>query len=145
MIQRAIAAALLVGLVSPAFAQKMGPAYDQAAGLAAGKSPDAAYDGSAARTAVQVPPPGAAASAAAAVETTPAATAIHPNLEASKVPEPDAAKGKFFTKAGLKFGAVGALTGGAAGWILGGPIGAAIGIVAGFAIGFLLSKVLRKR
>jgi hypothetical protein len=148
MIHRTIAAALLVGLGSPVLAgQFASPAYDQAAGMAAGKSADAAYDGSTARTAVQTQVAGALATGGLAVETPPATltAASRPALTAASVPEPtkDATKGKFITKQGLLWGAGGATVGAGVGWFLGGPIGAVIGGLAGFAIGFLLSKILK--
>lgn len=148
MIHRAIAAALLTGLVSPVLAgQFAGPAYDQAAGLAAGRSAEAAYDGSAVRTPVQTQVDGALKTGGLAVERPPETVppSVHPAAAADTVPEPsrDGEKGKFFTKRGLTVGAGGAAAGAGIGWFLGGPLGAAIGALAGFAIGFVLSKLLR--
>ena len=154
MIHRTIAAVLLAGLASPVLAQKMGPAYDQAAGLAAGHSADAAYDGSAARTPVQpqrtpvqTQVDGALATGGLAVERPPETVppTVRPALTDSAVPEPSRSgdNGKFFTKKGLMYGAGGAAAGAGIGWFLGGPLGAVIGALAGFAIGFALSKLLR--
>ena len=148
MIHRTIAAALLAGLSSQALAgQFAGPAYDQAAGMAAGKSADAAYDGRPAQTAVRAQVAGALTTGGLSVEASPAAT--NPALMASAVPQPlqAAKKGNFFTKPGVLFGG-GVAAGAGLGWYLGhlgglgGPLGAVIGALAGFAIGFLLSKVL---
>ncbi|HEX4046486.1 MAG TPA: hypothetical protein VH309_01555 [Elusimicrobiota bacterium] len=147
MIQRAIVAALLAGLASPVLAGQLGPAYDQAAGLAAGKSADATYDGGPARAAVQAQVAGAVQAGGLAVETPSAATApsaLRPALTADVVPPaPEPSKGKFLTVHGVLFGVGGAAVGAGVGWVLGGPIGAALGALAGFAIGFLLSKLLR--
>lgn len=154
MIHRTIAVVLLAGLASPVLAQTMGPAYDQAAGLAAGHSADAAYDGSAARTPVQpqrtpvqTQVDGALTTGGLAVERPPETVppTVRPALTDSTVPEPsrNGENGKFFTKKGLMWGAGAAVVGGGIGWWLGGPLGAAIGALAGFAIGFLLSKLLR--
>ncbi len=149
MIHRTIAAALLLGLASQVLAGEfVSPAYDQAAGMAAGRNADATYDGSAARTAVQAQVDGAVATGGLAVETSPAAVtpASRPALTAAAVPEPAKApaKGKFFSGRSLLFGAGGAAVGAGVGWFLGGPIGAVVGALAGFAIGFLLSKILPK-
>lgn len=147
MIHRTIAAALLVGLAVPVLAG--GPALDQATGLANGRSADAAYDGTPARTAVQTQVNGALTTGGLAVETPPAAvtSASRPTLTAAAVPSPDKAAEKepFVTKRGLLWGAGGAVVGGGIGWFLGGPIGAALGALAGFAIGFALSKVLHHK
>jgi len=149
MIHRTIAAALLIGLASPALA---GVAMDQANGLTTGRSPDAVFDGSAPRAAVQTQVDGALKTGDLAVEAPPVppasvtGAAHTASYAAAPVPEPtqDGTKGKFFTKRGLTIGVGGAVAGGAIGWLLGGPIGAAIGALAGFAIGFLLSKLLKR-
>ena len=146
MIHRTIATALLIGLASPVLAQKFAsPTYDQAAGMAAGKSADATYDGGPARSAVQTQVSGALTTGGLAVEPPSVTAASRPGLAAAKVPEPgkESSKGKFFTTRGLLFGAGGAAAGAGIGWLLGGPIGAVIGALAGFVIGFALSKILR--
>jgi hypothetical protein len=150
MIHRTIAVALLAGLASPVLANPApatGPAYDQAAGLAAGRSADAVYDGGAARTPVQAQVAGALQTGGLAVErpSEAAPSTMRPALTDAAVPEPShaAGGGKFFNKTTLLYGAGGAATGAGIGWLLGGLLGAAIGAAAGFAIGFLLSKVLK--
>jgi hypothetical protein len=148
MIHRTIAAALLVGLASQVLAGEfVSPAYDQAAGMAAGRNADTTYDGTAARTAVQAQVAGAVTTGGLAVETPPAAItpASRPALTANAVPQPAKApaKEKFFSGRSLLFGAGGAAVGAGVGWVFGGPIGAIIGAIAGFAIGFLLSKILK--
>lgn len=151
MIQRTIAVALLAGLASPVLANTpaTGPAYDQAASLAAGHSADAVYDGSAARTPVAAQVDGALTTGGLAVERPPQTvppSAMRPALTDAAVPEPShAASGKFFSKTSLLYGAGGAAAGAGIGWLFGGLLGAAIGAVAGFAIGFLLSKVLKHK
>ena len=148
MIHRTIAAVLLATLASPVLAQRSTvPAYDQAAGLAAGHSPDAAYDGSAARTPVQAQVSGALKTGGLAVErpseTVP--SSMHPALTDEAVPEPTrtADNGKFFSKTSLLYGADGAAAGAGIGWLFGGLLGAAVGALAGLVIGFTLSKLLR--
>jgi len=154
MLHRTIAVALLAGLAAPALANTppTGPAYDQAAGLAAGHSADAVYDGGAARTPVQVQVDGALTSGGLAVERPP--QTVPPTLRPADAgpdlpppPSPDdgggTGGGKFFSKTALMFGAGGAAAGAGLGWILGGLLGAAIGAAAGFAIGFIVSKLLK--
>jgi hypothetical protein len=148
MIHRTIAAVLLAGLASPVLAQRSpGPAYDQAAGLAAGRSPDAAYDGGAARTPVQTQVDGALKTGGLAVERPPETVppSMRPALTDSAVPEParTADNGKFFSKTSLLYGAGGAAAGAGIGWLFGGLLGAAIGALAGFVIAFAVSKLLR--
>ena len=148
MIHRTIAALLLTGLASPVLAASLaGPAYDQAAGMAAGKSADAAYDGSTARTAVRTQVDGAVKTGDLAVEkpSAEAPTTVRTAPTTAAVPEPahDAAKGPFFTRRATVAGGAGAAAGAVAGFFLGGGLfGAAIGALAGFAIGFALSKML---
>ncbi|HXT00454.1 MAG TPA: hypothetical protein VN915_07245 [Elusimicrobiota bacterium] len=151
MIHRTIAVALLAGLASPVLANTTptGPAYDQAAGLAAGRSADAVYDGGAARTPVQVQVDGALQTGGLAVERPPETVppSARPALtDATAVPEPShaAGGGKFFSKTSLLYGAGGAAAGAGIGWLFGGLLGAAIGAAAGFLIGFALSKLLKK-
>lgn len=150
MLHRTIAVALLAGLASPVLAapQPTGPAYDQAAGLAAGRSADAVYDGGAARTPVQVQVAGALQTGGLAVERPPETVppSMRPALtDNAAVPEPSrsAGNGKFFSKTSLLYGAGGAAAGAGVGWLFGGLIGAAIGAVAGFVIAFALSKLLK--
>lgn len=149
MIHRTIAVALLAGLAAPALANTppTGPAYDQAAGLAAGRSADAVYDGNAARTPVQVQVDGALQTGGLSVERPPETVppTARPALVDENVPAPShaAGNGKFFNKTSLLYGAGGAAAGAGIGWLFGGLLGAAIGAVAGFAIGFLLSKILK--
>ena len=144
MLNRIVAAALLVGLACPVLA---GPILDQAAGLAGGKSGDLVYDGSTAK------------SAAPQVDGTlktgdPLATAgkpaSRPALTAGFVPTPphDAPKKKDSVKRDVIVGLIGAAAAVRVGFslgLIGGPIGAVVGALLGFAIGFFLSKRLLKK
>lgn len=144
MTHRTVVAALLAGLASPALAaQLVGPAYNQAAGMAAGKNPDAAYDGSPARTELQSPT-SAAPAAVLAAETSPAsASAARPALTA-EIPEPPRTNAQTnFWKNNFVLGVVGIASGARAGWILGGPVGAVVGAFIGFSISFAVSTLLR--
>jgi len=144
MIQRTFVAALLAGLASPVLAaQLVGPAYNQATGMAMGKNPDAAYDGSPARTEL----PGQIAAAPTpvlAAETSPAATsAARPALTAD-IPEPPRTNAQTtFWRNNLVLGVVGITSGARVGWILGGPVGAVVGAFVGFSISFAVSTLLR--
>lgn len=154
MIHRTIAVALLAGLASPVLANPApatGPAYDQAAGLAAGRSAEAVYDGGAARTPVQVQVDGALTPGGLAVEAPRPPQTVPPtsrpatlDQELPPPPTPDDGGGKFFSKTSLLYGAGGAAAGAGIGWLFGGLLGAAIGAAAGFAIGFVLSKLLKR-
>ena len=147
MIRRTIAAALLAGLVSPALAaQFASPAYDQAAGLANGKTQaDATYDGGASRGAVAAPV--TAGSPAAASQT--ALAPARPALAAQEVPSPaKETTGKLFSVHNVLYGAGGAAVGAGLGLlILGGPLSALVGALAGAMIGislaFSMSKMMR--
>src|SRR6185312_2831440 len=145
MIHRTIAVALLAGLAAPALANTppTGPAYDQAAGLAAGHSADAVYDGGAARTPVQVQVDGALTQGGLAVEhpVPPAVIKADVPPDLPPPPSPPSDSG-LFNKTSLMYGAGGAAVGGGIGWLFGGLLGAVIGAVAGFAIGFVLSKFM---
>jgi hypothetical protein len=142
---RTTVAALLLLLAAAAHAtDAAGPAYTQAADLAAGRTPaTVGYDGSAARLAVQEQVGGALTTGGLTVPAVQPSVAR--NMLAPHVVPPPAEsteKPAFFSGHSLMFGAGGAAVGAAAGWFLGGPIGALIGAAAGFAIGFLLSKFL---
>lgn len=143
MIHRAIAAALLVGLASAAaHASQIGPAYNQAADLAAGKNAGSVYDGASARGVIQNEVKGAMTMGELAVPkvSTQAATG-RDLLKDAAVPAPDKSADKgFFSGKSLKMGGGGAILGAFLGFLLGGPIGALIGAAAGLGIGFATSK-----
>ena len=151
MIHRAIVATLLVGLGLPAFAasQFTGPAYDQAQGLASGRTQsNAVFDNNTAAGATQTQVAGAMATGGLTVPDPAAApAAIRPDLTASTLPEVPApatapAHAKLFSTHSVLFGAGGAVIGATAGWLCGGPLGAVIGLLAGFLIGFVVSKFM---
>jgi len=146
MDRRTIAAALLLLLGTAASAGEIGPAYGQAADIAAGRTaPETGYDGSAARLAVSEQVKGALTTGGLTV---PAASPVSSRTLLAPKPVPPPApqeKERFFSvsRHNLTMGGGGAIAGALAGWLLGGPLGALIGAAAGFAIGFLLSKFLR--
>jgi hypothetical protein len=112
MIHRAIAAAVLIASAfSPALAAPFSsPSYNEAADLAAGKSPAAAYDGGSARGAVRGEVNGALTAGALAVpKTAPNAASAHDVLRPTSVPSPDGAtKEGFFSGRSLLMGGAGA-------------------------------------
>ncbi len=142
---RTTVAALLLLLAAAAHAAEVpGPAYTEAADLAAGRTTAATgYDGSSSRLAVAGQVNGALTTGGLivpAVAPVPARTLLAPHTVPSPAETSD--KKEFLSTESLLSGAGGAAVGAAAGWFLGGPIGALIGAAAGFAIGFLLSKLL---
>lgn len=144
MIHRAVAAALLAGLASPVLAARLaGPAYNQAAGMAAGKNPDAAYDGSPARTELQSPT-SAAPTAVLAAETSPASASAARAALTAEIPEPTRTNAQTnFWKNNFFLGVGGIASGAFAGWLLCGPVGAVVGAFIGFSISFAVSTFLR--
>jgi hypothetical protein len=143
MIRGTIVAALLAGLsCSAAFAAAPGPAYNQAADLAAGKSAGAVYDGSSARSAVEGEVKGALSTGELSVPATTARPASSRDLLTDAVvPAPDKSADKgFFSGKSLKMGGGGAILGAFIGFLLGGPMGALIGAGVGLGLGFATSK-----
>ena len=134
MRRRTIAAILLAALSSPALAFTS-TTYDQAANMAAGKTPaNAAYDGNAARASMPAPGVGAPTANVPAAADPYAPAVLAPLLPAAatlRVPAPESERSNQApvdrSRRALLYG-----TG-----------GAALGAMAGFGIGVLLSKILR--
>lgn len=143
MIRGTIAAALLVGLASSAaLAAPVGPAYNQAADLAAGKNAGSVYDGSSGRGLIREEVNGAMMKGELAVPavSTHAATG-RDLLKDAAVPAPDKSTDEgFFSGKSLKMGGGGAILGAFLGFLLGGPMGALIGAGVGLGLGFATSK-----
>jgi hypothetical protein len=141
MIRRAIAAALLAGLASPALADRFAsPTYDQAAGLANGKTQaDAAYDGGALRDAVASPVTPAAYAASAQTVLTPKRPVFSPQ----EVPAPTAeATGSLFSVHNVLYGTRETAPSNETNRPLRAASGALAGVAVGLGIGFAMTKML---
>ncbi|MDE2491256.1 MAG: hypothetical protein KGM24_10440 [Elusimicrobia bacterium] len=150
MKRRALVAALLAALASPALAgQFSAPAYTQAADMASGRTPaTTGFDGTPARAALNAQVTGALDTKGLTPPAVVPPSSPASDFTASAIPSPsEQAKpkgllGRLFSGFKPLVGAAGAAAGAAAGWFLGGPLGAVIGAAAGFAISLLLSKLL---